>query len=760
MSDLTEQEITNSSMVALSETLREYTAGRGSQYLQVIIADEQTKQNIEQVKKQIEETKRLNESVGNLTDNIEENNDIIGDNNNAIKDNTKANKDTAKSLKEHGISWSAVIKKSVDTLAKSSAYVYERALREVELTQKVSEANVMYSKSAKELNNYATAMNMNLDDYTQFMKENASEYNAFQRVFKDAVIGEGIQWNKIAAQSNATQSEMNKALSAYTKMVNRNGDINSMTIDQFNEGASEYIKETKLLANALGVSTDAIIKQTEQAEKQWQLDLLMSDPSKREAVMAAQAAGHSIDQIMYEFTGVINENFAAQMATNKQIAIEAQHYRQEQQQGNLQTQRDFLEVSKAISQREDWNRANAENERRFADQNFQATIGYWGQEGYNTLGIGASKQSAATIKNVGANYDEMVKAQEKAEAEGKEGPYETMASIVDFNSKIVENQNKIETLLMPGSNLSNTLNTMSKTMGLVNQGIGKLEGILSANWAQTILQGLTLGGMLFSSFGPFINGSLRAFNWLPKLGELGNIGKTLSGLGGNILGGLKGLFTPATLGPILAGTAAFAVGGVIGKYLGDYVGEKIGEDLGKNEGTQTKASIVNSMTKEERAKYNQWLQDTGKWKEWAQGYSVEEGILWDSKNDFDYKANFEEFKKAQKDNPNKYTAIQENKPANIADSQVQNKADIQAEAKIKADAEQEVIKSKEEQQQKPEEIHIDNVVRDDKTKTVKLLTEDDMQTKLSQMVSLMTEMTNQLALMSSQIPMNNYSQVS
>lgn len=756
MADLTEQEIKQAIFDSNSAVLTTYTAGRGQQYLQVILADEQAKQRIDEIRAQVETEKKLLENVDDLTSAVEENNDALEDNKGALKDNTNANKETAKSLKEHGISWSAVIKKSVDTLAKASGYVYERALREVELTQKISEANVMYSKSAKELDEYANAMNMTLDEYTQFMKENATEFNSFQRVFKDAVIGQDIQFAKIAGATGATQNEMNKALASYTKMVTRNGEINSMTIDQFNDGATEYIKETKLLAKALGTSTDAVIKQTEQAEKQWQLQLIMNDPSKREAAQALLAQGYSTEQIQYVMTGVINETVAAQMAVNGQTRMELQNLRHDQEQGRLQTQKEVLESQDRLFKDAEFQRQMNNQKQLSLSSSYQTTAGYAGQEYNQMMDTAGSVQRQQNYANIS---EQLSKLDENGEEKDNQ-LNKASESIVNFNSKIVENQNRIETLLMPGEHLSSTLDNMASTMDLVNQGIGKLEGVLSANWAQTILQGLTLAGMLFTSFGPFINGSLRAFNWLPKLGELGNISKTMSGLGGNILGGLKGLFTPATLGPILAGTAAFAVGGVIGKYLGDYVGEKIGEDLGKNEGTQTKASIVNSMTKEERAKYNQWLQDTGKWKEWAQGYSVEEGILWDSKNDFDYKANFEEFKKAQKANPNKYTSIQENKPANIADSQVQNKADIQAEAKIKADAEQEVIKSKEEQQQKPEEMKVDTVVKDEKMKTVKLSTEDDLQTKLSQMLALMTEMTTQLGQMSAQIPMNNYAQVS
>ena len=57
-------------------------------------------------------------------------------------------------------------------------------------------------------------------------------------------------------------------------------------------------------------------------------------------------------------------------------------------------------------------------------------------------------------------------------------------------------------------------------------------------------------------------------------------------------------------------------------------------------------------------------------------------------------------------------------------------------------------------------MKVDTVVKDEKMKTVKLSTEDDLQTKLSQMLALMTEMTTQLGQMSAQIPMNNYAQVS
>lgn len=109
------------------------------------------------------------------------------------------------------------------------------------------------------------------------------------------------------------------------------------------------------------------------------------------------------------------------------------------------------------------------------------------------------------------------------------------------------------------------------------------------------------------------------------------------------------------------GKAAGIVGAAIMAWdIGNWLGEKFGDKIeGKkakkeHEKVQTKADIVNSMSKEELGKYNQWLHDTGQWSGFAQGYTVEEGLIWDSKNDYDYNKSLEQFRNAQQILPDKY----------------------------------------------------------------------------------------------------------
>ena len=82
----------------------------------------------------------------------------------------------------------------------------------------------------------------------------------------------------------------------------------------------------------------------------------------------------------------------------------------------------------------------------------------------------------------------------------------------------------------------------------------------------------------------------------------------------------------------------------IGKMIGEWVGKKMNEKEEKErEKINKKAKSIKDMSKEELGAYNQWLHDTGQWEGYAQGYTTEKGLIWDSKKDFDYDRSLEQF---------------------------------------------------------------------------------------------------------------------
>jgi len=82
----------------------------------------------------------------------------------------------------------------------------------------------------------------------------------------------------------------------------------------------------------------------------------------------------------------------------------------------------------------------------------------------------------------------------------------------------------------------------------------------------------------------------------------------------------------------------------IGKMIGEWVGKKMNEKEEKErKKTNKKVKSIKDMSKEELSAYNQWLHDTGQWEGYAQGYTIEKGLILDSKKDFDYDRSLEQF---------------------------------------------------------------------------------------------------------------------
>ena len=314
MADITYNEIKSPVSDALNTTLSNYTYGRGNNFLQVMVGGKEIQDIIKTQKdlkvaqeKSKESTDKLIDELDSNSDNLKTANDLSKTNNEILKKNTEA-------LNSQGKSWEAYLKQGIKVAAEIVGFMKDRAVRELDITKTIGETNTMYIGTAKELNQYANRMNMSLDEYTSFMKENASEFNNIQRALGDVRTATALDFRKMTQQTGATQNEMNKALASYTKMVSQNGEINSMTTEQFTAGATEYIKETKLLAKALGLSTDAVLKQTEQAQKQWQLELLMMNPDNKASIQRMQAKGMSVNEILYAVGGIQSEEVAMTMA--------------------------------------------------------------------------------------------------------------------------------------------------------------------------------------------------------------------------------------------------------------------------------------------------------------------------------------------------------------------------------------------------------------------------------------------------------------
>ena len=778
MTDITEEEIYDAVNDAMALNLKDITKGRGQYYLQVYVGNKEYKEFAENTRNLAnsmnisnEQTKKINTSLVKVDDTIKENNNSVDKNTKEVKDNTKSSKENTEALKSYG-------RRFIESIAKASGVLGGMVSHELALNKTISESNAMYMQTAKEMNVYADRMGLTLDEYAQFLKENASEFNTLQRQFGD--VREALNANayKIMSESGATRNEINKGLTSFTKLMTTSGEINNMSSEQFVAASERYVTETKLLAKALGVSTDAVLKQTEQAQKQWQMELLMKDPNKIAQIQAAQAAGHDLDRILYEVGGIMSEGAAVQMALSPASAMEMQQWRERSARGEMNTMEQVAQYAKDLKNNEAYRSLSAEQQEKV--KNNMQMILYNNDEKFARGFMGGTGNDLDTLLKI-AEYDkgkqtpinESIRAQEQMDASIK-AINNAKDALAMMGTELPKHLDKITNSLTEVKNkYDEFVEGHPKFMRILQEFINKLEiAGFALNMLISPITGLiTLGAGIWNfgklimtlptKFGALWTATTKLTSSLPKVGTsltnvVKNFGSSLPKIGTSLMSMFKGLFgkilplftglgaglsaintwllsaPKMSLGTVGAGLAAFTAGQAVGKAIGlddenRYLGKKV-------------------------ANVGSWFGD--------KAYDAKKAISnwwYGEKGDQNDVRNWSPEKLAEA--RAKIAKLQDSNSSQIASSQVQNKAEVQAEAKIKAETEAEAKQSKDEQKSDQENVFNLPTQKDNKTNLVKMESEEETLFNLREMVGLLKEMTNHLSQMSSQIPMNNYGSV-
>lgn len=707
MADLTYQEAKEAVEVGSKTALNEYTYGRGNAFLQVILAGNNVKQLIDEAKKNTETIKKNIDTIDDMKHSLDGSTKVVDENTKALEKHGKKVEDATKEIVNQGRSWTAIMEAGIKIGSEIAGFLKERAVREMELTNSISETNTMYAGTAKELNTYANRMNMSLDEYTAYMKENAAEYNNLQRTFNDVREATALDWKKIAQQSGATTNEMNKSLAAYTKMVSNSGEINSMTTKEFNEGASEYIKETKLLAKALGVSTEAINKQVEQAQKQWQYDLLMRDPTKQAQIKAAQALGHDMDQILYEVGGIMSEGAATQMALSPAKAMEMQTWRERSARGDMDTQEQIEQYAKDMNNNAEFRQLQREQEERLR------------QNTTMLLYANDEKFAKAYMGSTGEQYNKLANlAQIDREKEAQSAQNANQAATNELQGQVKQLQNNAEAVTMAGKELAKNLNTISSTLEAVNK---RFEKISQSEISGQIAGKLQQVGLILGSILPVIAGGWAA---IKSVGAA----KNMLGIGAKAAGKMAGKATTKAAAKVGAKTATKLGGKALAKSAAKkipglgalagilFAGSRLMEGDLKGAGLEVASGLLGSIPGLGTA-----------------GSAMVDGYLFNR-----------DLKNAK---------LKDNAPAQIASSSVENKAEVQQQVKMKAEAEAE---AQQQFAENTEENILNPFNQNEKSNIFKFETEDELQIKLSQVIAVLNEISNRVSMMEIPSPMTNY----
>lgn len=583
MTDLSQEDVYNAFDGSLREHLQQFTKGRGQYYLQVYVGNKEYQVFAENTKQLAQSMDESNKLVKENNNKLGKFNDGITDTVEALENNTKESKEQTKAQKANTEALNAYNRRLIEAVSKTAGFFAGIMKQEMDLTKNIAESNTMYKDTAKELNTYARGMNMTLEEYTQYMKENAAEFNTLQRVFGDVRDATALQWDKISKQTGATSNEMNKALASYTKLVTNSGEISNMTTAEFTAGATEYIKETKLLAKALGVNTETILKQTEQAQKQWQLQLLMMNPNNKATVQGMLAAGASTEEILYSVGGIYSEEVAQTMAMNQARGIMLDTIKQEHQAGNIRNAEDFGNVAGQIVNSQEYQ--NAYGSRQELLSSGQANwIAYTDEKFATAMGI-----NNAQMNDILSKLSEGVKIDEDNQLNAN------VSEINKLESTFNDINNEARTLLMSGSKLSENLETYNKVLkegieywekfkkehGGIIQTIGDVGGKLGM--LGIAISGLAVPIKAVWRIGTTLKSLITPINSLKTAAKAtegafqsvsNNVPKFTSSLG-NITNGLKNflLSTPKMgLGTVGVAATALAASGYAGYKLEEKTG--------------------------------------------------------------------------------------------------------------------------------------------------------------------------------------------
>lgn len=502
------------------DNLREYAAGDGSRAFSVII----------QNKEFVANTKELAESVKRAKNSIDDNIKIGTENNKLLKENNEIEKQKKENLRKEQEQHNArmiVAQKIIGGLSAFAGFITGRIDAENKLYKSLAESNIIYSDNVKEINKYANALGMSLEEYTTYLQQNSQQYNIIQSRLSNIIDSTSLEWKKISKETGATREEMTKGLSTYSKYVISTGEITQLSAKQYNEGATKFITDVKLLSKALGVNTDTILKQIESHESHWQMQALLANESTRKGAMAMQAAGFSPDLIVAGLTGRMNETAAKQMALNEYTNAQIQLIRNASSLGKFSTIEDIASVAKQFNSPE--MRALQEQDYARKQNNNITMLATASQEYFTGLDYGASKrgETFAQFANIG---------------KGDEGFNKILESITRKETS----QNVMENNAFAMMQLGEEIIGVNDTASAINEKVSDMYDLIKQNYGEiiSILNGYVgKTGTIIDKALPLLERAyyitqliyiFKSLKGLTKIGNLFKSGGTFSKVAGSL----------------------------------------------------------------------------------------------------------------------------------------------------------------------------------------------------------------------------------
>ena len=378
-------------------------------------------------------------------------------------------------------------------------------------------------------------------------------------------------------------------------------------VEELSIRTNQYLMHLDKLSKATGKSWQTIEKETEAREKEFRIQLWLSNDENKKKKQIWDQIGIPKEVQEALMFGLPNSKSAMFQANDPELYA-------------LLQRGASLEELKAHAMK----RANLTNEeyQRWQENN----LGIMGEE-WNSLMMGHTF--------VERNLQKMDLEQNNKD-NNEESNAKTLSDLMGIQEKLNGVLNGFtQTLKISDENLSTYVSELKTVTNKISEYVNNITDF--ANQHPYVS---AIGTSLISGIGLAFGNSLTKFfgKGFASLFSLNGIGmsKLLYGLGGGVSIALL-------------------------MYHGfPILSEMIAKDYYKyGERGKQKEKSISSMSKEELGKYNQWLHDTGKWEGFAKGYTIDKGLVWDSKKDVDYNKLIEQFRTAQKVLPDKY-AIKEN----------------------------------------------------------------------------------------------------
>ena len=592
---------------------RGWTYGTGSKAFNVVI---QNKEYIKAVQEQVnlirgntEAIKDSNKNSANALELSKENTEAIKENTDSIEENTHKSIDEAnkrhKDNKEFYINWKQTSRKVIELMSQLSGFISGRIDRENQLNKVLAESNVIYDGNAKDMADYANKLGMTLDEYGEYLRNNAREFNIMQNTFQNGVQDINMDWKKISAASGATLQESQKGFATYTKMMAQTGQLSQMTASEFNDGAQEFIKEMKNLARATGTNTDTMLKQIEQNEQQYQMQALMNNENTRYGALALQNMGLSPDQIVGVMSGVVSEELATQMAVNPQMREIITQLQSANRNGGLRDEASLRATMQQIQGSRSYQEATARNQ-AMKNNDTITNIATLSGQGNPYSGIYTSSTIANNINSVAKNLDEGANKKLKDQMEAATGRQiaektrdnsaEQMAMLGDH---LVNVNNSMAKLAEQETKLYNWLNEYTTKYGALMSQLGIIGSALN-RYLPLVEQTIKLTQSTVSIFSAINGWGTSISKWGSTLTQTGGTLTKILGWGAKLVGFLM------KASPWLAGIAA-VVGILYSNWnkITKWLGWGSSEDEAEKKVAKSKEEIAQEVQEQQAAEQTQ-----------------------------------------------------------------------------------------------------------------------------------------------------------